>query len=74
MITNTAMALATTPVTARMIATTVPMPTEMNGFTFGSVVLKLLAAMKDEKQAGGNAAMASRNITHLALSARGSRE
>ena len=44
------------------------MPTEMNGFTFGSVVLKLLAAMNDEKQAGGNAAMASRNITHLALS------
>ena len=50
-----------------MMLTAVPMPTEMNGFTLGSVVLKLLAAMKDEKQAGGNAAMASRNITHLAV-------
>src|SRR5512137_2418897 len=58
----------TTPVIARMTLTVVPMPTEMNGLTLGSVVLKLLAAMKAEKQTGGNAAMASRNITHLALS------
>ena len=36
------------------------MPTEMNGLTLGSVVLKLLAAMKAEKQAGGKAAIASR--------------
>ena len=51
-----------------MTLTAVPMPTEMNGFTLGSVVLKLLAAIKAEKHAGGNAAMASRNITHFALS------
>ena len=36
--------------------TTVPMPTERNGLTFGMTVLKLLAAMNDEKQAPGNAA------------------
>ena len=29
------------------------MPTEMNGLTLGMVVLKLLAAMKDEKHAPG---------------------
>jgi hypothetical protein len=46
--------------------TAAPIPTEMNGLTFGSVVLKLLAAMKAEKQAGGNAATARRNMTHLA--------
>ena len=34
----------------------VPMPTEMNGLSFGNVVLKLFAAMNAEKQAGGNAA------------------
>ena len=40
----------------------------MKGFTLGSVVLKLLAAMKAEKQAGGKAAMASRNMTHFEAS------
>ena len=60
--------LPATPVTARTMLTTVPMPTEMNGFTLGSVVLKLLAAINAEKQAGGKAARASRNITHFALS------
>ena len=51
-----------------MTLTVVPMPTEMKGFTLGSVVLKLLAAMNAEKQAGGKAATASRNITHFAFS------
>ena len=36
--------------------TIVPMPTETNGLTLGMTVLKLLAAMNDEKQAPGNAA------------------
>ena len=35
------------------------------GVTFGSVVLKLLAAMNDEKQAGGKAAIARRKDIHL---------
>src|SRR5437588_9138483 len=48
--------------------TAAPIPTETNGLTLGSVVLKLLAAMKEEKHAGGKAATASRNITHLATS------
>src|SRR6185369_14236085 len=48
--------------------TAAPMPTETNGVTFGSVVLKLLAAINEEKQAGGNAATASRNMTHFAAS------
>ena len=66
MITKTPTASPARPVMARMMLTAAPMPTEMNGFTCGSVVLKLLAAMKEEKQAGGNAAMARGNITHLA--------
>ena len=40
-----------------------PMPTERNGFTLGMTVLKLLAAMNDEKQAPGNAARVNPIIT-----------
>ena len=50
------------PVTANTILTAAPIPTEINGFTCGSVVLKLFAAMNDEKHAGGNAASASKNM------------
>src|ERR1035438_1581545 len=52
-----------TPVTARMILTTAPSPTEMNGLRFGLVVLKLLAAIKEEKQAPGKAARVKPIIT-----------
>ena len=45
-----------TLVTARTMLTIAPMPTEMNGLTLGMTVLKLLAAMNEEKQAPGNAA------------------
>ncbi len=38
----------------------------MNGLTFGSTVLKLLAAMNEEKQADGNAAIASSRHHDLA--------
>ena len=48
------------PETARKILTAVPIPTERKGGTLGSVVLKLLAAMNDEKHAGGKAAIAKR--------------
>src|SRR5512133_2397172 len=43
--------------TAIRMLTIAPMPTDTNGLTFGSVVLKLLAAMNEEKQALGKAAM-----------------
>src|ERR1035437_5383049 len=66
MIWNTMIALPAQPERARAMLTAAPMPTEMKGLTFDSVVLKLLAAMKEEKQAGGKAAIASRNIIHLA--------
>src|ERR1700733_15096727 len=62
------MTLATKPVTARMMLTAAPMPTERKGLTFGSVVLKLFAAINDEKQAGGKAGTANRNMTHFAVS------
>src|SRR5579859_3668368 len=38
------------------ILTMEPIPTEIKGFTLGMVVLKLLGAMNDEKQAPGNEA------------------
>ena len=60
MILNTPTALPARPETARTIATSVPSPQEMIGLTFGNVVLKLLAAIKEEKHAGGKAAIASR--------------
>ncbi|OQB89844.1 MAG: hypothetical protein BWX84_02237 [Verrucomicrobia bacterium ADurb.Bin118] len=63
MMTNTGTTCAARPVTARMMLTAAPKPTEMNGFTLGNVVLKLFAAMKDEKHADGNAANASRNMS-----------
>ena len=44
------------------MAANVPMPHEIKGFTLGSVVLKLFAAINEEKQAGGKAAIASRYI------------
>src|SRR5437868_3364729 len=44
------------PVTAIMMLMIAPMPTERKGFTWGMTVLKLLAAMNDEKQAPGNEA------------------
>src|SRR5450756_686064 len=66
MIWNTMIALPAQPERARAMLTAAPMPTEMKGLTFDRVVLKLLAAMKEEKQAGGKAAIASRNIIHLA--------
>ena len=59
-IVNTETTSPAQPVTASRILTAVPIPTEMNGLTFGSVVLKLLAAMNAEKQAGGMAAIARR--------------
>src|ERR1035437_3240250 len=62
MIWNTMIALPAQPERARAMLTAAPMPTEMKGLTFDRVVLKLLAAMKEEKQAGGKAAIASRNI------------
>ena len=65
MITKTGTTRPASPVTARMMLTAAPMPTDTKGFTFGSVVLKLLAAMKAEKQADGNAAIASRKAIHL---------
>ena len=45
-----------TLVTARTMLTIAPMPTEMNGLTLGITVLKLLAAMNEEKHAPGKAA------------------
>jgi len=48
--------LPATPVMARMMLTRAPMPTERNGLTFGMTVLKLFAAMNDEKQAPGKEA------------------
>ena|SRR5208282_3625298 len=66
MIWKTMMALPARPVIASTMLTTVPIPTEMNGLTLGKVVLKLLAAINAEKQAGGNAATASRNRTRPA--------
>src|SRR5208337_551142 len=48
--------LPATLVTARMMLTIAPMPTDRNGFTLGRTVLKLLAAMNEEKQAPGKAA------------------
>ncbi len=45
-----------TRLTARVMLTMAPIPTERNGLTLGIVVLKLLAAMNEEKQAPGNAA------------------
>ena len=51
-----------------MMLTAAPIPTEMNGFTCGRVVLKLLAAMNEEKQPGGKAATAKRNMTHFPIS------
>src|ERR1035437_7964807 len=62
MILKTMMAWPAKPVMARTMLTAAPMPTEMNGFTPDSVVLKLLAAMNEEKHADGNAEMASRNM------------
>jgi len=49
--------------------TAAPMPTDTNGFTPESVVLKLFAAINDEKQAAGKAAKAKRKPNHLAVSA-----
>ena len=60
--TNTSTTLFAAPVAASRMLTSVPRPTEMNGLTLGSVVLKLLAAMNDEKHAGGKDAMASKNM------------
>ena len=45
-----------TLVIARAMLTIAPMPTEMKGLTLGITVLKLLAAMNEEKQAPGKAA------------------
>jgi hypothetical protein len=53
---ETPMRLPATPVIARMMLTIAPIPTERNGFTLGITVLKLFAAMNDEKHAPGNAA------------------
>ena len=44
---------------ARAMLTIAPMPTETNGLTFGITVLKLLAAMNEEKHAPGNEASVS---------------
>src|SRR5512140_247605 len=41
---------------AHFPAASAPIPTDTNGLTFGKVVLKLLAAMRDEKHAPGNEA------------------
>src|SRR5208337_4970094 len=67
MIWKTMIALPARPVIASTMLTTVPMPTETNGFTLGKVVLKLLAAINAEKHAGGKAASASRNKIRGAL-------
>ena len=45
-----------------------PKPTDTNGLTFGMVVLKLLAAMKAEKQPPGNDAIANKIMMTLATS------
>ena len=67
MIWKTMIASPARPVIAKRMLTAAPMPTETNGFTPGNVVLKLFAAMKDEKHAGGKAANARRNSTRPAL-------
>jgi len=41
------------PLTAKAAAANAPTPTEIAGLTFGIVVLKLFAAISDEKQAPG---------------------
>ena len=46
-----------------------PKPTVMNGLIFGIVVLKLLAAMNEEKHAPGNDEIASAIIKAFAVSA-----
>ena len=53
MMPNTAAALPALPESTRAIDAAVPMPQEMNGLTFGSVFLKLAAAISELKQAGG---------------------
>ena len=51
--TKTPAAFPAQPDTARTHAMAAPTPTDRNGFTLGRVVLKLFAAMNDEKQAAG---------------------
>ena len=51
--------LPATLVTARIMLTTAPIPTVMKGLILGIVVLKLLAAIKEEKHAPGNEANVS---------------
>src|SRR5271170_6598041 len=65
--TKTGMILPAYPVTENRMLTAAPTLTEAAGEIIGSVVLKLLAAMKAGTQAGGNAAAASRNMAHLAV-------
>src|SRR5215813_5778464 len=50
------------PVIARIMLITAPIPTDTKGLTLGRVVLKLLAAMNDEKQAPGNEARVNPSI------------
>ena len=61
MMPNTAAAFPALPESTKAIDAAVPMPQEINGFTLGSVFLKLAAAISELKHAGGNAAIASNN-------------
>ena len=65
MMPNTAAASPALPESTSAIEAAVPMPQEMNGLTFGSVFLKLAAAISELKQAGGNAAIASNSPEDL---------
>ena len=55
---KTPITLPAKPVTASRMLPRVPIPTEIHGLIFGKVVLKLFAAMNDEKHDEGKVAKA----------------